>query len=118
GVARAGLKWALVRAAGRAYRPDPKFAHDGPLPGAAGRLSVVAVCDLTAWAGEGEPLGTRAVRTLTEHYAHVLQTAADYDLVIDLSHQVTDPATPAGLRVELAALLRGLGLLTPELLDR
>jgi hypothetical protein len=113
-----GRKWVFVRDSVRAYLSDPKLAADGGLPGAAGYLSAVAVCDLAAWAGEGEPLGGRAVHTLVEHYAHVLQTTPDYDLVIDLSRQVTDPSTPPGLRVELAGLLRGLGLLTPELLDR
>jgi hypothetical protein len=113
-----GRKWAFVREAVRAYLGDPKFNSDGGLPGTAGHLSPVAVCDLTSWAAENEPLGSRAVQTLIEHYADVLQTNADYDLILDLSHQVTDPNTPTGLRVELAGLLRGLGLLTPELLDR
>lgn len=114
----AGRKWAFVRDAVRTALADPKLSADGPLAGSAGHLSAAALCDLTTWAAEGEPLGGRAVRTLVEHYADILQTAGDYDLVIDLSRQVTDPATPAALRVELAGLLRGLGLLTPELLDR
>jgi hypothetical protein len=96
---------------------DPRGV-DRSLPGAAGHLPVIALCDLTSWANEPEPLGTRSVRTLIDHYACLLQTTGDYDLITDLTNQVLDPATATGLRVELAGLLRNLSLLTPELLDR
>lgn len=113
-----GRKWAFVRDAVRAYLSDGKFANDGGLPGAAGHLPVVAICDLTVWASEPEPLGGRAVKSLVEHYARVLETTGNYDLVTDLARHITDPHTPAGLRVELASLLRSFEYLTPELLDR
>jgi hypothetical protein len=117
-----GRKWAFVRDGVRLALSDPKTypaTEPGGLPGAAGHLPVMAVCDLTTWAGEPEPLGSRAVRTLVDHYAAVLQrTAGGYDLIAELNTQVTDPGTATGLRVEVAGLLRTLGLLTPDVLDR
>ncbi len=112
-----GERWNLVRDAIRTMLADPK-GKDAALPGAAGSLPVVAICDLTSWSIEGDPLGTKSVRTLIDHYSHVLQTTGDYDLITDLTNQVLDSATATSLRVELAGLLRNLGLLTPELLDR
>ncbi len=113
-----GQRWAVVRESVRAYLADPRFASDGGLPGSASRLPAVAVCDLTAWAMEPEPLGSRAIRALIEHFAHRLRGEIDYDLVSDLSGQIIDPNTPAGLRVEIAHLMRTFQLLTPDLLDR
>ena len=116
-LAEGGKRWGFVRDAIRGVLCDPRTI-DIALPGAAGSLPVVAICDLTSWANEPEPLGTRSVRTLIDHYSRLLQTTGDYDLITDLSNQVLDPATATALRVELAGLLRNLGLLTPELLDR
>ncbi|MBX3399421.1 MAG: HEAT repeat domain-containing protein [Gemmataceae bacterium] len=113
-----GQRWAVVRESVRAYLADSRFANDGGLPGAASRLPAVAVCDLTAWAMEPEPLGSRSIRALIEHFAHRLHGEIDYDLVSDLSGQIIDPNTPAGLRVEIAHLMRTFRLLTPDLLDR
>lgn len=111
-------RWGIVRESVRNYLADPRYANDGGLPGSARCLPAVAVCDLTAWAMEPVPLGSRSIRTLIEHYAHRLQGEIDYDLVSDLSGQIIDPNTPAGLRVEIAHLLRSFQLLTPDLLDR
>lgn len=116
-LADGGQNWATVRDAVRATLAD-RASTDVALPGAAGSLPVIAICDLSAWASEPEPLGSRCVRTLIDHYSHLLQTTGDYDLITDLSNQVLDPTTATVLRVELANLLRNLGLLTPELLDR
>ncbi|CAN5164375.1 hypothetical protein BH11PLA2_BH11PLA2_42930 [soil metagenome] len=112
-----GRRWGFVRDAIRGMLSDPRNT-DAALPGAAGCLPVVALCDLTAWAAEPEPLSLKSVRTLVDHYNRVLQTTGDYDLITDLTNQVLDTATPTALRVELAGMLRNLGLLTPELLDR
>lgn len=113
-----GQKWAFVRDGVRLALADPKGSND-PLPGAAGRLPAVAVCDLTAWAGEPVPLGPRAVKLLADHYALQLRTpVGDHELRTGLAASVTDPGTPAALRVELASLLRALGLLSPGMLDR
>jgi hypothetical protein len=111
-------RWATARGAVRAVLADPAFAADGPLPGAAGRLSAIAVCDLTGWAVEPAPLAERAVRTLLVHYETVLRDGTDPGLAAELGRQVTDAETPPILRVELAALLRNLNLLPPALLDR
>jgi hypothetical protein len=111
-------RWVIIREDVRAYLADQRFSNDGGLPTSAGRLPAVAVCDLTAWAAEADPLGPRAVRALVEHYAHNLRSTVAYDLVSDLSQQTSDPNTPAALRVELAYLLRSFNVLTPDLLDR
>lgn len=113
-----GQRWAIVRESVRNYLSDPRFCNDGGLSVSASRLPAVAVCDLTAWAMEPEPLGSRAIRALIEHYAHQLRGEVDYDLLSGLGQQVLDPATPAALRVEIAHLLRSFHLLTPDLLDR
>lgn len=111
-------RWAMVRGAVRRMLADSTQASDGPLPGAAGRLSPLAVCDLTGWAMEPQPLGERSVRTLVEHYHAILSAGAQPGLPYELGRLITDAATPAILRVELAALLRACRLLPPDLLDR
>jgi hypothetical protein len=111
-------RWPMVREYVRSVLADSTLTADGPLPGAAGRIPPMAVCDLTTWAGEPEPLAGRAVRTLVEHFATELRTADLPHLPAELGAEVLDPQTPPILRLELAALLRGLGLVTPELLDR
>lgn len=111
-------RWAVARGAVRAVLADPAYQTDGPLPGAANRLSPLAVCDLTGWAVEPAPLAERAVRTLLVHYDAAIQGGADPGLAAELGRQVTAADTPPILRVELASLLRGRGQLTPELLDR
>ena len=111
-------RWPVVRDAVREALAAPALAADGPLPGAADRLTPMAVCDLTSWAAEHEPLAGRSVRTLAEFYALRLQTGRSPELPAELGRMVTDALTPTALRVELAGLLRGLNLLPPELLDR
>ncbi len=113
-----GNRWGIVRESVRLYLSDPRFSNDGGLACSNHRLPAVAVCDLTAWAMEPEPLASRSIRSLIEYYAQHLQGEIDYDLVSDLSQQVIDIKTPAGLRVEIAHLLRSFRLLTPDLLDR
>lgn len=110
-------RWPLIRDAVRDALADPHQAADGGLTGA-GRLSPLAACDLTTWAAEPEPLAGRAVRTLVAHYAVELQLGDHPALPAELARQVTDSQTPPALRVELANLLRGLNLVTPDLLDR
>src|SRR5205823_1531436 len=72
-LAEGGRRWGVVRDAVRGMLCDPR-TRDAALPGAAGGLPVVAICDLTTWAAEPEPLGSRSVRTLLDHYSCVLQT--------------------------------------------
>ena len=111
-------RWAVARGGVRAVLADPTFLADGPLPGAAGKLSAIAVCDLTAWAIEPPPLSERTARTLLDHFETVLLEKTDPALASELGRQVTDQETPPLLRVELANLLRKLNLLPPDLLDR
>jgi hypothetical protein len=111
-------RWATARTAIRGVLADPTYVTDGPLPGAAGRLSALAVCDLTAWTLEPPPLAERTVLTLLRHYETVLRAGTDPGLPAELGRLATDSGTPALLRVELAALLRNERLLTADLLDR
>jgi hypothetical protein len=97
---------------------DVAFAKDGPLPFGSHRLPAVAVCDLTGWAAESSPLAERSVHSLLKHYSQLLKAGREPQLASDLGAQVTEPQTPALLRVELAQLLRDHGALTHELLDR
>ena len=111
-------RWPLVRGAIRAALADPPQARDGALPGAAGAIDGVALCDLTTWAAEPGPLGERSLQTLIGHYGVVLHAGTRPELTSEICQQVIDPQTPPELRVELARLLRGMGLITPDLLDR
>jgi hypothetical protein len=117
-LAEDGLRWPVVRDGVKAALSDPRLAADGPLPGSSGHLPLVALVDLTAWTNEGEPLAGRAVRTLIDHYGHVLQSDARFELGVDLGQQVLDPTLPVWLRAEVATLLRSHGLLGHDLLDR
>ncbi|HET6574987.1 MAG TPA: HEAT repeat domain-containing protein [Fimbriiglobus sp.] len=110
--------WPVVRELVRDALADQALAADGPLPGAAGRLPAVAVCDLTAWASEADPLAGRSVRTLIGHYAAVLKAGVQPGLAGELGQHIIEPNTPAALRVELAGLLRALGMIPTDLLDR
>ena len=111
-------RWPLAREAIRAALADPLQARDGALPGAAGAVDGVALCDLTTWAAEPGPLGLRSLQTLIGHYGVVLHAGTRPELTAEICQQVVDPQTPPQLRVELAQLLRGMGLITPDLLDR
>jgi hypothetical protein len=102
----------------RAALADPALVNDGALPGGPGRLPAMAVCDLTAWAAEPEPLAGRSVRTLVEHHAIQVRSGESPELPAELGRQVLDAQTPPALRLEFAGLLRGLGLVSPDLLDR
>lgn len=110
--------WGVVREKLRDALADMDQANDGPLPGAGFGLPAMAVCDLTAWAAEADPLAERAILSLVEHYASALQGSDQHDLPYLIGTMVTDPTTPAALRVELAGLLHEFGLVTHDLLDR
>ncbi len=111
-------RWAMARTAFRNLLADPVFLTDGALPGSAGRLPAVALCDLTGWATEPAPISERAVRTLLDHYHLQLQDRAHPGLPAELGRQITDEQTPPILRVELAHLLRRHALIPEDLLDR
>ena len=106
-------RWPLIRDAVREALADPTLIADGPL---AGRLCDLAICDLSTWVSEPEPLAGRAVRSLVAHYSWELNSGANLALPAEVARQVIDPQTPPGLRVELAGLLRDCNRMTPELL--
>ena len=111
-------RWAMVRTSIRTLLADPLFLSDGSLPGAAGNLAPVAVCDLTGWASEPGPISERAVRTLLDHFHKLLQTDDHPGLPAELGRQLTEESTPPILRVELAHLLHQHTLIPDDLLDR
>lgn len=111
-------RWAALRNAVRAALTDPHLAGDGPLPNAAGRLPAGGLCDLSNWAAEPGTLAERSVNTLVSHYHALLAAGTDPGLAADLGRQVTEAETPPVLRLELALLLRNLGLIPPTLQDR
>jgi len=111
-------RWSFIRGAIRDALSDAALVSDGALPGAAGRLPAVAVCDFTGWAVEPAPLAERAVRTLLAHYDAALQDPDQPTLPAELCRQITEEATPAVLRVELAHLLRKRRKIPAEQLDR
>jgi hypothetical protein len=111
-------RWAMIRESIRSALVEPTLVPDGPLLGAAGRLPAIALCDFTVWAVEPAPLAERAVRTLLAHYDLALQNPDHTQLPRELCRQITEEATPAVLRVELAHLLRKRGRIPVEHLDR
>ena len=117
-VTLADANWPVVREHVRVALADPELADEGPLPIPGGGLSGLAVCDLTTWSSENEPLSTRSISTLTDHYALALQIGHQPDLPYMIGSMVTDPQNPPALRVELVGLLHEFDLVTPELLDR
>ncbi len=111
-------RWAIVRTAFRNLLADPLYLSDGALPGAAGNLAPVAVCDLTGWATEPGPISERSVLTLLDHFHTLLQTDDNPGLPAELGRQLTEESTPPILRVELAHLLHQHMLIPEDLLDR
>ncbi len=111
-------RWVMVRNEVRLALIDPKIKNDGPLLGSAGKLSALAVCDLTAWANEPAVLAERCVSTLLAHYRELFKTSDKAELVEELGTFITDPESPAILRIEFALLLRELNLLGADLHDR
>ena len=111
-------RWPLARTAVREALADPKLAGDGPLFVGTAGLPAAAVADLMAWAEERPPLAARAVLTLVEQYHRGLADGGRPELASELAQLMLAPETPAGLRVELAGLLRDHHRLTPDLLDR
>ena len=111
-------RWALVRNEVRLSLIDPKIKGDGPMLGAAGKLNALAVCDLTAWSNEPAVLAERCVSTLLAHYRERFKTTDKLELVEELGQFVTNPESPAILRIEFSLLLRELDLLTVDMHDR
>jgi len=111
-------RWIWIRHAVHQALGDPRFGKDGPLTVATGSFNQQAVADLTAWATENGILGVRATQTLVDHYSRQLAEHPDPMQVAQLRDQVANSRAPAVLRVELAQLLHGRGLLTESLQEQ
>jgi hypothetical protein len=111
-------RWAMVRNEVRQALIETKIKSDGPLLGAAGKLGALAICDLTAWSNEPAALAERCVSTLLAHYRELFKTADKTELVEELGQFITNPESPAILRIEFALLLRELNVLDAGMHDR
>ena len=112
-------RWVHIRSEVRNALIDANLKEDGPLLGSPGKLSPLAICDLTMWATEPASLAERSVSTLIGHYRAVLQQADSAGVAVAaLGEAITDPGCPAILRIEYALLLRELRLLSADLHDR
>jgi HEAT repeat protein len=111
-------RWPWIRHAVRRSLGDPLCQEDGALRHSGTLLTAEAVDDLTAWAGEKGLLGLRAALSLGAHYAQALNETTDPDLVLTIKEQLGNAHTPPVLRMELARLLQGHGLLGTELLNK
>ena len=98
-------RWSWIRNFIRQHLADSAFEGEGPLS-YDGELPREAIADLHGWASEKGLLGTRAAQTLARHYARKLNEDQEAALVRELLDRVSDPHSPAALRVELAQLLR------------
>ncbi len=98
-------RWSWIRLAVRAALAHPACQGDGPMHPAGSQFCAEAVADLTAWCAEKGLLSLRAAQTLGVHYHQALTAAHDPKLVADLCRQLSDPHTPAMLRLELARVL-------------
>jgi hypothetical protein len=98
-------RWPWIRMAVRHALADPVCQEDGPLRQEGNELTAEAVADLTAWANEKGVLAIRAAQTLGLFYSQALAGDHDTALVDGLRRQLSDPHTPAMLRLELARML-------------
>jgi hypothetical protein len=98
-------RWPWIRMAVRHALADPVCQDDGPLSQEGNPLTAEAVADLTAWANEKGLLAIRAAQTLGLYYGQALAGDHDPALVNTLRRQLSNPHTPAMLRLELARLL-------------
>jgi hypothetical protein len=98
-------RWPWIRVAVRHALSDPVCQDDGPLRQEGNLLTAEAVADLTAWANEKGLLAIRAAQTLGLYYGQALAAGQDAGLVDSLRRELSDPHSPAMLRMELARLL-------------
>lgn len=115
---KAENRWGWIRDAVRTALADPAGQADGPLRRDGYLLPPDAVTDLTAWSSEKGNLGNRAALTLSAHYGQAMAIAVDPGMVKDLRTLVTNPKSPAILRLELAKLLEQYGELDELSLKR
>jgi hypothetical protein len=111
-------RWAWIRFAIRRTMSDPLFKDDGPLLPEGQLLMPEVVKDLTAWCAEKGLMSARASETLGAHYNRLMCEQADPTLVALLRQQLSDPQTPAVLRLELGRILQVHQELDHDLLEQ
>jgi HEAT repeat protein len=99
-------RWSAIRYIVRRVLADPVYSNDGSLSHEGQLLTPDAVNDMTAWCAEKGVLATRAALTLGHHFNRALTEQPDDKLINALRAQLTDPQTPAVLRVELGRVLQ------------
>ena len=99
-------RWPWIRYVIRRVLADPLYGADGPLTHEGQLLTPEAINDLTGWCAEKGILAMRAALTLGHHFGRRITEQPDQKLVRSLRLQLSDPQTPAVLRVELGRLLQ------------
>jgi hypothetical protein len=81
-------------------------------------LTEEVVKDLTAWCAEKGLISVRSAQTLAAHYNRIMCEQADPALVEQLRRQLSDPLTPAVLRLELGRTMQVHEELDDKLLEQ
>ena len=97
---------------------DPLFKDDGPLLPEGQLLVPEVVKDLTAWCAEKGLISARAAETLAAHYNRLMCEQTDPALVTSIRAQLSEPLTPAILRLELGRILQVHQEMDRELLEQ
>jgi HEAT repeat protein len=99
-------RWSWIRFAVRRTMSDPLFKDDDPILPEGQLLMPEVVQDLTAWCAEKGLISARAGATLAAHYNRMMCEHADPALVTSIRRMLSDPQTPAILRLELGRILQ------------
>jgi hypothetical protein len=111
-------RWNWIRYAVRRTLSDPSFKDDGPLLPEGQLLTTEVVNDLTAWCAEKGLISARSAETLAAHYNRLMCEQVDPALVNSLRQQLSEPHTPAILRLELGRVLQVHQVLDKDLLQQ
>jgi hypothetical protein len=111
-------RWTWIRFAIRRTLSDPLFKDDGPLLPEGQLLTAEVVGDLTAWCAEKGLISARAAETLAGHYNRLMCEQIDPGLIATLRQQLSEPHTPAILRLELGRVLQVHQVLDKNLLEQ
>jgi HEAT repeats len=111
-------RWAWIRFAVRRTLSDPLFKDDGPLVPEGQFLMPEVVKDLTAWCAEKGLISARSAETLAAHYNRLMCEQADPTLIAIIRGQLSDPQSPAILRLELGRILQVHQELDNQLLEQ
>jgi hypothetical protein len=111
-------RWPWIRFAIRRTMSDPLFKDDGPLLPEGQLLTPEVVKDLTAWCAEKGLISARSSETLAAHYNRLMCEQADPTLVALIRQYLSDPQTPAVLRLELGRILQVHQELDDQLLEQ